>query len=207
MLNAAPAVLDGLRARLPGVAIVPDAQLPDLVWDAAARELVTGLGDVAAHGIGAAALPAAAGKWQAVRDIRALSARDGLRLRVLPHDGVHRGGSRLAVEVAGLRARRLTLIGLSGDGTVHYLYPQPSESVQLEGAGPFRLRLDLEAAPPFGADHVVAVSADGPLDALNAALARLDGKRAARRAARLLASARAGSQGWQSGIQGLFTAP
>ena len=207
VLNAGDSVADGLRARLSGVAIVPAAQLPDLVWDAKARQLVTGLGDVAAHGVDAAALPAAVGKWQAVRRIRAFSARDGLTLRVLPHDGVHRRGSRLAVEVAGVRARRLTLIGLSGDGTVHYLYPQASESVPLEGGGPFRLRLDLKATPPFGADHVVAVSADSPLDALDAALARLDGTRAARRAARLLASARAGSQGWQSGIQGLFTAP
>ncbi len=207
VLDAGDGAADGLRARLPGVAIVPAAQLPDLVWDAKARQLVTGLGDVAAHGVDAAALPAAVGKWQAVRRIRALSARDALALRVLPHDGVHRRGSRLTVEVSGMRARRLVLIGLSGDGTVHYLYPRPSESVQLEGGGPFRLLLELRATAPFGADHVVAVSADGPLDALDAALARLDGSRAARQAARLLASARAGASGWQSGIQGLFTAP
>ena len=207
VLNAAPAVRAKVRKRLIGVAIVPEAHLPDLIWDARARQLVTGLGDVAANGVDAAALPSAVGKWQAVRRIRALSARAALRLRVLPHDGVHRRGSRLAVEVAGLKARRLTLIGLSGDGTVHYLYPHPSETVPLEGGGPFRLRLDLQVTPPFGADHVVAVSADSPLDALNAALARLDGKRAARQAAQLLASASAGVQGWQSGIQGLFTAP
>lgn len=47
----------------------------------------------------------------------------------------------------------------------------------------------------------------GRLDALNAGLTRLDGWPAARRAAELLAEAAAGAQGWQSGIQGLFTAP
>ncbi len=193
------------RRRLEGVRLVSAAERPDLVWDAAAGQAVTALGDIAARGVGLDALPAVVEKWDAVRRIRALSARASLTLRVLPHDGLHREGAEVAVEADGLHSPRLTLIGLSGNGAVHFLYPLPSDPARIATDEPFRLRLAV--TPPFGADHVVAVSAAAPLDALNAALARLDGRPAARRAAELLAEAAAEARGWQSGIQGLFTTP
>ena len=205
ILHGDGGTIEAARLRLAGVRIVGADEAPDLVWDAAARQAVTALGDIAAHGVGLDSLPGVVGKQDAVRRIRALSTRASLRLRVLPHDGLHRDGAEIAVEATGLQAPRLTLIGLAGDGTVHYLYPLPSDPASVDAVAPFRLRLAV--TPPFGADHVVAVSASAPLDALNAALMRLDGRPSARRAAALLAEAAAVTQGWQSGIQGLFTAP
>lgn len=205
VLNADAGTVEAARERLAGVRIVAADEAPDLVWDAAARQAVTALGDVVAHDVGLDALPAVAGKQDAVRRIRSLSARASLELRVLPHDGLHRDGAEIAVEASGLHAPRLTLIGLAGDGTVHYLYPLPYDPADVDAGAPFRLRLAV--TPPFGADHVVAVSASGPLDALNAALMHLDGRTEARRAAELLADAAAATPGWRSGIQGLFTAP
>ena len=197
-LAAAPKMLGDVR-------IVSYAQSPALIWDAGSRQVVTALGDVAARDVGLAALPAVIGKWEAVRTIRKLSARASLSLRVYPHDGAHPEGSRIEIEVDGLRHPRLTLIGLSGNGVVHYLYPLPSDPAEVPSGQPFRL--ELQATPPFGADHVVAVSAQSPLDPLNAELVRLDGRPAADRAARLMAEAAAGADGWWSGIQGLFTVP
>ena len=193
------------REMLDNVRIVSYAQSPDLIWDAGSRQVVTALGDVAARDVGVAALPAVIGKWEAVRTIRKLSARASLSLRVYPHDGAHREESRIGVEVSGLLHPRLTLIGLSGNGVVHYLYPLASDPAEVPSGRPFRL--ELKATPPFGADHVVAVSAQSSLDALNAELERLDGRPAADRAARLAAEAAAGADGWWSGIQGLFTVP
>ena len=193
------------REMLDDVRIVSYAESPDLVWDAESRQVVTALGDVAARDVGLVSLPAVIGKWEAVRTVRALSARASLGLRVYPHDGAHPEGSRVEVEVDGLPHPRLTLIGLSGNGVVHYLYPLPSDPDDLRSGRPFHL--ELEITPPFGADHVVAVSARSPLDALNAELARLDGRPAARQAAELVAAAAAGAEGWWSGIQGLFTVP
>ena len=205
VMHADSGVLAALRGQLTGVRLVPIEASPDLIWDARARQIVTGLGDVAAHDVGPMELPAVIEKWEAVRAIRALSARASLRLRVLPHDGAHRRGARIEVAVDELRAPRLTLLGLSGNGIVHYLYPLPSDPETVATDRPFRLAL--EVTPPFGADHIVAVSARSSLDALNAELGRLDGRPAARRAAALLAGAAAGAQGWWSGIQGLFTVP
>ena len=205
ILGAGSDTLAEVREMLDDVRIVSYAQSPDLVWDAESRQVVTALGDVAARDVGLVSLPAVIGKWEAVRTVRALSARASLALRVYPHDGAHPEGSRIEVEVDGPPHPRLTLIGLSGNGVVHYLYPLPSDPAALPTGRPFNL--ELEVTPPFGADHVVAVSAHSPLDALNTELARLDGRPAARRAAELVAEAAAGAEGWWSGIQGLFTVP
>ena len=86
-----------------------------------------------------------------------------------------------------------------------YLYPLPSDPVAVPTDRPFGLAL--EVTPPFGADHIVAVSAQSSLDALNAELRRLDGRPNARRAAALIAAAAARARGWWSGVQGLFTVP
>ena len=205
VLRADTATLAAARDALDNVRFVSTAQSPDLLWDATSRHVVTGLGDVAAHDVSLAELPEVIGKWVAARAVRALSTRASLRLRVYPHDGAHREGARIKVEVDRLPHPRLTLLGLSGNGVVHYLYPLPGDPEVVPIGRPFSL--DLKVTPPFGADHVVAVSARSSLTALNAELDALDGRPAARRAAELLAETAAGADGWWSGIQGLFTVP
>ena len=205
VLGADAETLAAARATVDNVRFVSEAETSDLIWDARSRQVVTGLGDVAAHDVGLTELPAVIGKWEAVRRIRAISARASLRLRVYPHDGIHPEGARIEVEVDRLHHPRLTLLGLSGNGVVHYLYPLPSDPPEVPIGRPFLL--ELKVTPPFGADHIVAVSAKSPLTALNAELGALDGRPAAHRAAALLAEAAAGAEGWWSGVQGLFTVP
>ena len=206
VLHAGAGVLARVRETLAGVRIVPKEESPDLIWDAGAREVVTGMGDVAAHDVGLEALPGVIEKWKAVPAVRALSARNGLRMGIDPHDGTHRLGQEITVWIEGLAHPRLIVFSLSGNGRVHHLYPKPFHSAEVATGRRFD-ELKAEVAPPFGADHVVAVSAGSSLDALNAALKRLDGREAAGRAVELLAEAKAGASGWSSGIQGLYTAP
>ena len=166
------------------------------------------MGDVAAHEVDLVALPGVVGKWSAVRAIKRLSERASLRLRVHPHDGLHQWGSVIEVEIDGMRHPYLIVLALSGNGTVHHLYPQErlEDPERVATDRPFREKL--RVTPPFGADHIVAVSAARPMSGLNAELMRLDGQTAAETAAELLLAAMAaGTAGWQSGIQGLFTAP
>ncbi len=205
VLHAGPDTLAAVRKALTGARIVPARTPADLVWDADARQVVTGMGDVAAHDVDLEALPGVVGKWQAVAAVKELSARNSLRMRIDPSDGVHRRGSQITVRVEGLAHPQLTVLSLSGSGRVHYLYPQPGDPAEVAMDRPFVL--EAEVTPPFGADHVVAVSADSALDGLNAALARLDGRVAPGRVAALLSVAKTGALGWSSGIQGLYTAP
>ena len=206
VLHAGPGAVARVRETLAGVRVVSEEESPDLLWDAHARQVITGMADVAAHDVDLEALPGVIDKWGAVAAVRALSARNGLRMRIDPHDGVHRRGSRITVRVEGLAHPRLTVFGLSGNGRIHYLYPLPGDAPATLAAGSFELP-EFEVTPPFGADHVVAVSAGSALDGLNAALERLDGRVAAAEAVKLLAEARAGAEGWRSGVQGLYTAP
>ena len=206
VLHAGAGALARVREVLAGVRIVPKEEYPDLIWDAGAREVVTGMGDVAAHDVGLEALPGVVEKWKAVLAVRALSARNGLRMGIDPHDGTHRLDRLITVRIEGLAHPRLTVFSLSGNGRVHYLYPpRPYHSAEVATGRPFELKAKVTS--PFGADHVVAVSASSSLDALNAALERLDGREAAGRAVTLLADAKAGARGWSSGVQGLYTAP
>ena len=205
VLHAGADTLAAVRETLTGVRIVPAGAPSDLVWDAGARQVVTGMGDVAAHDVDLEALRGVVAKWAAVPAVKALSARSPLRLRIAPDDKAHRRGSRIAVRVEGLAHPRLTVFSLSGNGRVHYLYPQPGDDLAALAAGSFEL--PAVVTPPFGADHVVAVSAGSALDRLNAELQRLDGRVAAGEAAALLAVAKAGADGWSSGVQGLYTAP
>ena len=201
--HAGPETLARVREALAGVRIVPDAESPDLIWDTRQGHVITGLGDVAARDVGLEALPGVVEKWKAVSAIKALSARNSLRLRIVPNDDAHREGRRITVRVEGLEHPRLILFNLAGNGVVQHLRSSGSAGVAIGRPYGF----EAEVRPPFGADHVVAVSAGGSLDALDAALEGLNGRLAAGRAVELLAEAKAGASDWSSGIQGLYTAP
>ena len=200
--DAGPEALAALRERLPDVRMVSDRESPDLVWDAGRGEVITGLGDVAAYDVDVEALSGVVRKWEAVRAIKALSARNSLRLRLDPGDGLHRPGARIAVRVEGSEGRWLTVFSLSGNGVLYHLYPNPRDRPKVAADGP--VRFETEVTPPFGADHVVAVSADSPLDGLDTRLMRLDGRKAATTE---LASSLGEASGWWFGIQGVYTAP
>ena len=211
---ANPQIVEQVRDAVPDIEIAADENdSVDLIWDAVRREVVSAMGDVIAHAVGAAELRGVVEKWEAVRAIRALSARASLRLRIHPDDGVHRGGSRIGLRIEGREHARLTVFSLSGSGTVHYLYPLPRDPAEIPVGEVFDVN-DIEVVEPYGAEPVVAVSAATSLDSLNAALSRLhcDKRRApcrpaARQAADLLAEAAGRARGWSSGILGLYTAP
>ena len=213
VLHPGSETLARVREALAGVRIVSNKESPDLIWDTRQRQVITGMGDVAAHDVDLDALPGVIEKWKAVPAIRTLSARNSLRLRIDPHDGVHREGRRIKVWIEGLKHPRLTVFNLSGNGVVQYLHPPSSGPAGVAIDQPYKLEADI--APPFGADHVVAVSAGSSLEVLNAELQRLHCVPTAGRACRptaghavaLLAEAKARARGWSSGIQGLYTAP
>ena len=212
--QADPQAVERLRATLPDVRIeLDESAFADLVWDAGRRQVVSEMGDVVAHDIGVGGLTGVVDKWEAVRAIRALSAHASLRLRIDSGDGIHREGDRIALRIDGRSHPRLTVFSLSGNGAVHYLYPQArfGDPAEIPVGTAFELN-DIVVEEPFGADHVVAVSAATPLDSLNAALSRLSCVRmpcrpAAREAAEVLAEAAARARGWSSGILGLYTGP
>ena len=206
VLRADARTLAEARDTLDNVRVVSTAQSPDLIWDATSRHVGDrpgrrGRARRESRGAARGHRQVGGGARGQGRSARAQASDCGCT----PHDGAHREGARIEIEVDRLPHPRLTLLGLSGNGVVHYLYPLPDDPEAVPVGRPFSL--ELKVTPPFGADHVVAVSARSPLTALNAELDALDGRPAARLAAKLLAEAAARADGWWSGIQGLFTVP
>jgi hypothetical protein len=207
---------DRLFADLQGATPAASANEADAIWDSGTHELLTTLGDIVAHDVTEARLQGALDKLVAVAVVRQLAANAGLDTRLLLHgesiddppsrdsDRTHVRGTRLAFAAAGMRYPNLILVNLGGDGTVQFLYPRPGDPVAVNISRPYVLN-DFTVTPPYGADHLVAIASEQPLTELAATLRRLDGQRAARELAALLAQLP--PAGVQVGVQGIFTAP
>jgi len=194
---------------LHNVVLVPDATLADLVWDRTRGQVLSAAGDLlATEGVATPeAFQAIADKWLLLRDLRFLAESVPLAARLLPDDGVHRDGEKLEFRLEAQPAARLTLFNLASDGTVQFLAPHRATSnPRYDGKlTPGRdYRLPLQVAPPFGADHLVALVSDRRLPELEEALLRLDGSKGAAALRPLLQAAATELRG--AAAVGLYTA-
>ncbi|MXQ09744.1 DUF4384 domain-containing protein [Alphaproteobacteria bacterium GH1-50] len=92
-------------------------------------------------------------------------------------DRTYRAGTTLGIEIEGRATRFLTLVSIAPDGTLSLIYPRRDfgdpDAVDPDARMGFRVAV----APPFGADHVLALESVAEPDTLRAALARIDGTR------------------------------
>jgi hypothetical protein len=142
------------------------ADRPDLMWDPATLDVLAG-GDVIAHQIRRKDLPNVIDWFAAVNGFKRLAAKSPQTVRVLPSDRVHSRGSRIEVQVSGVAQRSLLLFNLTGDGTVQVLYPIGSDPRVLSTPD---YKFLVVVGEPFGADQVVAVTSDQPLNDLEQVL-------------------------------------
>lgn len=193
-----------LAADLTGMKQVASDEEADLVFDTGARQAISGQGDVLARDLRRPALQSVIDKWRGLERLKWERLGDRLTMQVLPNDGTHRRGERIAFEIDDIQLPYLVFFSLSGDGTLHYHYPWPEDPDRVPTGRPVKVEFDV--TPPFGADHIIAVASDQSLGELAALLKSLDGKPAPRPAVEaVLEATRQGRR--QLGIQGLFTAP
>lgn len=203
-IDGDPFAAERLRQSLSALMAQEPTEEPDLTFDLTAGEAISRYGDVLARHLSQADLRAVTEKWQSIQ--RLAHERLGARLstRVLPNDAMHRRGQQITFEIDQIALPYLVLFSLSGNGTVHFHYPLDGDPPQIEPLQP--LSLTFEVTPPFGADHMIAITSDSPLPALIERLAALDGQQQPRAAAEASLSAlRTGRR--QLGIQGLYTGP
>jgi hypothetical protein len=183
--------------------VVSPDRSPELTWHAPSGDVVSHLGDLVARDIGADDLQGVIDKWRALDAIRDLSSVRSLVMRMRPDDGIHHLGEIIEFEISELGLQYLTMFSLSGDGTVNYLYPFPQDAPRVQ-ADPYTLRLMVQ--PPFGADHLIAITSEEQPIALQNALGRLEGQRAGRTVPTLLQEHLSGKR-YRMGVQGLYTSP
>ena len=98
----------------------------------------------------------------------------------------------------------MTLFNLPPNGRVEFFYPsRPGERDRDWRNEPFTLPLQVKD-PPFGAEHLVAVLSDKPMDDLHAALKGLDSPEAATELPAILKNAFEG-RSVAIGIANVFT--
>jgi hypothetical protein len=126
-------------------------------------------------------------KTALVTAIKADSAAHPLLVSLSPDDKVHTKGAQVSFQISPGTYTNLTLFDLASDGTVQFLYPlntkDHKDPLQIDGTRPYALPLTV--APPFGADHLVAILSAEPLTSLHGLLVEADGKPSAQLAAKL----------------------
>lgn len=200
-LGGNPNALAGLAPSTVPFAVVTPDEMPDLMWDSASGDVLAG-GDIVARGVGKNELPEIVARTGAVKSLKQLAARAPQGVRVTPNDALHHAGSRVHVEVSDMEGRALILLNIAGDSTVQLLYPEESDPPILAAA---TYRLPVEVRKPFGADQVVAITADQRMPALEQALKVINQRRSSGELLELLQ--RYAPANARIGTIGLFTAP
>jgi hypothetical protein len=193
-----------LLASLKGVAAVSGQELPEMIWDAAKGDVLNGASEVIAFGVPRSGLQAVVDKQRALYQIKALGLGAGLDSTLTPGDGIHPEGRELTWRAGGLRHPHLIVFSIAGDGTVQYLFPQGNDPKRVDIRQP--RTLSFTAGKPYGADHLVVITAERFPTEEVAALQGIDGQKDALKAARLVQQITARG-GYQVALQALFTGP
>jgi len=196
--------------------------VPDLVWDVAKSEVISGAGDIVAR------LPANAmiediqaiiDKWAVLRRLRQVSGADPLSLRFrgadtahTPEDvtgAIHPEGTALSFELTGHSYRHITVINLAMDGKVQYLIPVPNHSqAHYRGLAtpgqPYEFPLQVQGPGPFGAEHLIVISSAERRDDLHAGVLEIDQQPKSRELGDLI-EAHLGGKEFQAGYVTLFS--
>jgi secreted trypsin-like serine protease len=187
-----------IATSLSDATVVGEAEASALVWDAARQLVLNDQGQRIAEGVDAGQLQHAIERRRALERLIGLSAHGGLDVKVRRRDAAadaapgataadapHKAGSRLDIEVGGVRdGAYLAVFNLTGNGKVELIAPAPMRDDCIDAACAWGARwtergapprLEVEVRGPFGADQVVAVAGALPLSRMMPALAKAHG--------------------------------
>jgi len=197
-----------------GPSIVLSASVAhELIWDRDKLQMITTAGDVAATlaNDDIRQLRRVIDKWNLVAAVRALGERHGLRTRLEPGDGLYQAGEPMSLKVHMAERPFLTLFSIAADGTTDFMFPYVSASLSgdedlLKVPGNTNYEAVLRAGPPFGADHVIAITSTTTLVGLHGTLRLIHGKPAPKLLKKGLLMALDGID-YRIGIHARYTAP
>ncbi|ASP32593.1 caspase family protein [Labrenzia sp. VG12] len=176
-------VLDNLSKVHSGRLDVSSDGPGDLFWDVEAGDVLTKFGDVVLRGNArnADSFAAVVAKWVFLSDLYALSRdRQPIEGRLIPSVGHIPEGAAFKVGLTSDQNGYMAVFGLEADGTLRLLAPDRRADPQgrdtsIQAFEPYVL--NLRAALPFGADHIVMVRSAEPMPQLVGVLAALDGQK------------------------------
>jgi hypothetical protein len=205
ILNGSAADLAGVQPHAARFEVVGRDQNPDIVWDVASGDVVSGVGDVEARNVTLAHIADVIDRVAAVAAIAKLSEQRPQRIMLRPDDKHHREGEIVWFRAEDVKGKSIILFNIATDGTVQFLFPKEKDKASADDAS-FELR-DIHVTPPFGTDHVVAIVSDERLGKLEEAINAFNGKRAAGRIPRIVREHLSGHPSARVGFAGLFAIP
>ena len=204
------------RFDLRGVTEAHDRRSADIVFDVGEGALIYRTGDVvgkfdvtASDASLLQSLQGAIDKWRLIPMLAEFDTHRDPELTLADGDRVYREGEEVKFSILSRHHRHVTLFNLAYDGTVQLVAPVKRTGDDfLAGQLPIgrRMRFRAPVMPPFGADHLVAITTPVDLPELDdAVFANKDTRNAAALASRLAATL----EGQEFGMDwiGIYTQP
>ncbi len=161
---------------------VTSQETADLIWDSEAGDVLTKFGDIALRGRAETSddFAGVVSKWAFLLDLYALSRTlQPIEGQVQPAVGHIREGAAFKVQLTSEKEGHMAVIALEADGTLRLLAPDkgldPLGTDTKTKAGQ-AYGLDLRAAKPFGADHIIMFRSAKPMPQLIGVLSALEGQ-------------------------------
>jgi uncharacterized caspase-like protein len=191
-------------ADVAGATIVGDESEAELVYDIAKRSVEKRVAGVVAEEVAPEGLPGIVAKWRAIAVLKAAAGEGVVAFEVASGPRTYAKGEKLTVALGTAPKPYMTLFNLPPNGRVEFFYPsRGNERDEDWRTKPFSLPLQVKE-PPFGAEHLIAIMSDQPLDELHTALKGLGTPDAAIELPGLLKNALA-DQSIAIGIASIFT--
>ncbi|WP_298820754.1 caspase family protein [uncultured Roseibium sp.] len=180
--DAARPILENLTTLHSGRLKIAGSENADLFWDVEEGDVLTKFGDIVLRGQAQNAdrFADVVTKWVLLSDLYALS-RDvqPIEGKLQPSVGHIPEGAAFKVGLTSDESGYMTVFALEADGTLRLLAPDKradplGKDTLLDADKPYGL--NLRAALPFGADHIVLVRSNKPMVQLVGVLSALDGK-------------------------------
>ncbi|WP_438748771.1 caspase family protein [Pararhizobium sp. O133] len=135
-------------------------------WDAAGGIFYTPNGDVAGEHIDAGMIQGVVDKFILLDFLKAMASQNPGVVSLTPQKDIYAAGDRMSFDAPASGYKNMVVFNLANTGQVQLL------DVQAEGTASQEFKLtDLQVVEPFGADHLIAISTNEPIDAIGAALA------------------------------------
>lgn len=135
-------------------------------WDTHSGIFYTPNGDVAGEHIDARMIQAVVNKFVLLEFLKIMASQNPGAVSLSPLKDIYAGGDKISFDAPASGYRNMVVFNLANTGQVQLL------DVQSDGTAGAEFKLsNLQVVEPFGADHLIVISTNEPIDAIGAALA------------------------------------
>ena len=183
-------------------AVVPGKADAALIWDAAARKVISVTGDIIVQDIGADSLGGVIDRTFAIHEIEKMSQLHPQSIRLKAGGKRYTPNDRPEIQASGLKGQHLVVFNLAGNGEVQMLSPAKGG---LDQVAEDQWTYVPTVNEPYGEDRVIAISSTEAMPDLRDWLWLKNGKLAASLVPQKLAETLSGKPSVRVGTVGLFT--